>query len=84
MPETTVRPFGRLLTAMITPMAEDGSVDFDAAASLATHLVDHGHDGLVLNGTTGEAPTTHAEEKAELIRAVVAAVGDRAVVVAGE
>jgi 4-hydroxy-tetrahydrodipicolinate synthase len=68
---------------MITPMAEDGSVDFDAAASLATHLVDHGHDGLVLNGTTGEAPTTHAEEKAELIRAVVAAVGDRAVVVAG-
>jgi 4-hydroxy-tetrahydrodipicolinate synthase len=83
MPEATVRPFGRLLTAMITPMADDGSVDVDAAASLATHLVDHGHDGLVLNGTTGEAPTTHAEEKAELIRAVVAAVGDRALVVAG-
>jgi 4-hydroxy-tetrahydrodipicolinate synthase len=68
---------------MITPMADDGSVDFAAAASLAAHLVDHGHDGLVLNGTTGEAPTTHAEEKAELIRAVVAAVGDRAFVVAG-
>jgi 4-hydroxy-tetrahydrodipicolinate synthase len=83
MPDVTVRPFGRLLTAMITPMADDGSVDFDAAASLAAHLVDHGHDGLVLNGTTGEAPTTHAEEKAELIRAVVAAVGHRAVVVAG-
>jgi 4-hydroxy-tetrahydrodipicolinate synthase len=83
MPESTVRPFGRLLTAMITPMADDGSVDFTAAASLAVHLVDHGHDGLVLNGTTGEAPTTHAEEKAELIRAVVAAVGDRAAVVAG-
>jgi 4-hydroxy-tetrahydrodipicolinate synthase len=83
MPKSTVRPFGRLLTAMITPMADDGSVDLTAAASLAVHLVDHGHDGLVLNGTTGEAPTTHAEEKAELIRAVVAAVGHRAVVVAG-
>ncbi|NTW40630.1 MAG: 4-hydroxy-tetrahydrodipicolinate synthase, partial [Cellulomonadaceae bacterium] len=77
------RPFGALLTAMVTPMAPDGSVDIDAAARLAVHLVDHGHDGLVLNGTTGEAPTTHAPEKADLIRAVVAAVGDRAVVVAG-
>jgi 4-hydroxy-tetrahydrodipicolinate synthase len=83
MPETTMRPFGRLLTAMITPMADDGSVDFAAAAALAAHLVDQGHDGLVLNGTTGEAPTTHAEEKAELIRAVVDAVGGRAFVVAG-
>jgi 4-hydroxy-tetrahydrodipicolinate synthase len=68
---------------MVTPMAADGSVDFDAAAALATHLVEHGHDGVVVNGTTGEAPTTHAAEKAELIAAVVAAIGDRAQVVAG-
>jgi 4-hydroxy-tetrahydrodipicolinate synthase len=72
-----------MLTAMVTPMADDGSVDVDAAASLAAHLIDHGHDGVVLNGTTGEAPTTHAQEKADLIRAVVDAIGDRALVVAG-
>lgn len=83
MPETSARPFGSLLTAMVTPMADDGSVDLKAAASLATHLVEHGHDGLVLNGTTGEAPTTHSPEKADLIRAVVEAVGDRAFVLAG-
>lgn len=77
------RPFGSLLTAMVTPMTPDGSVDLEAAARLAVHLVDHGHDGLVLNGTTGEAPTTHAPEKADLVRAVVDAVGERAVVVAG-
>ncbi len=83
MPETSARPFGSLLTAMVTPMSDDGSVDLKAAASLAAHLVDHGHDGVVLNGTTGEAPTTHAPEKADLIRAVVDAVGDRALVLAG-
>jgi 4-hydroxy-tetrahydrodipicolinate synthase len=83
MPQTTARPFGSLLTAMVTPMKDDGSVDFAAAASLAVHLIDHGHDGVVLNGTTGEAPTTHSPEKAELIRAVVDAVGDRALVLAG-
>ncbi|HWS57835.1 MAG TPA: 4-hydroxy-tetrahydrodipicolinate synthase [Actinotalea sp.] len=83
VPTTPERPFGALLTAMVTPMADDGSLDLAAAVRLATHLVDHGHDGLVLNGTTGEAPTTHAPEKADLIRAVVEAVGDRAVVVAG-
>lgn len=80
---TPSRPFGALLTAMVTPMTADGSVDLETAARLATHLVDHGHDGLVLNGTTGEAPTTYSPEKAALIRAVVDAVGDRAVVVAG-
>lgn len=80
---TPERPFGALLTAMVTPMAPDGSVDLDAAANLARHLVEHGHDGIVLNGTTGEAPTTHAPEKADLVRAVVDAVGDRALVVAG-
>lgn len=77
------RPFGALLTAMVTPMSPDGAVDVAAGVALARHLVDHGHDGIVLNGTTGEAPTTHAPEKAELVRAVVAAVGDRAIVVAG-
>ena len=77
------RPFGAVLTAMVTPMTADGTVDLDAAVRLATHLVDHGHDGLVLNGTTGESPTTHAPEKADLIAAVVGAVGDRAVIVAG-
>jgi 4-hydroxy-tetrahydrodipicolinate synthase len=83
MAETSARPFGSLLTAMVTPMADDGSVDLKAAASLAEHLIEHGHDGVVLNGTTGEAPTTHAPEKADLIRAVVEAVGDRALVLAG-
>src|SRR4051812_30119173 len=83
MPEITARPFGSLLTAMVTPMADDGSIDLKAAAALASHLVDHGHDGIVLNGTTGEAPTTHAPEKADLIRAVVDAVGGRALVLSG-
>lgn len=72
-----------MLTAMVTPFAPDGSVDLDAAVALAEHLVSHGNDGLVLNGTTGESPTTHAPEKADLVRAVVDAVGDRAVIVAG-
>ncbi len=80
---TAARPFGSVLTAMVTPMTPDGAVDLDAAVALATHLVDAGNDGLVLNGTTGEAPTTHAPEKAELVAAVVEAVGDRAFVVAG-
>jgi 4-hydroxy-tetrahydrodipicolinate synthase len=76
-------PFGRVLTAMVTPFRDDGSVDLAAAERLATNLVDHGHDGLVLSGTTGEAPTTTDDEKSALVRAVVAAVGHRAVVVAG-
>ena len=77
-------PFGRLLTAMVTPFGVDGTVDLDAAAALATTLVDeHAHDGLVINGTGGEAPTTSDAEKADLVRAVVDAVGDRAHVVAG-
>ena len=53
------------------------------AQRLATHLVDHGHDGLVVSGTTGESPTTSDDEKERLLRAVVEAVGDRARVVAG-
>ncbi len=67
------RPFGRLLTAMVTPFGVDGSLDLDAAARLATYLVDEqGNDGLVVNGTTGESPTTSDGEKADLVAAVVA------------
>ena len=68
---------------MATPMAEDGSVDLDALAALADRLVRDGHDGLVVSGTTGEAPTTSDDEKDALLRAVVSAVGDRAHVLAG-
>jgi 4-hydroxy-tetrahydrodipicolinate synthase len=78
------RPFGRLLTAMVTPFGVSGELDLDAAAGLATYLVDEqGNDGLVVNGTTGESPTTSDAEKADLVRAVVDAVGDRAHVLAG-
>lgn len=76
-------PFGRVISAMVTPMRENGSVDLDAAQELATWLVDEGHDGLVINGTTGESPTTTDREKADLVRAVLDAVGDRARVTAG-
>ncbi|GAA0317157.1 4-hydroxy-tetrahydrodipicolinate synthase [Kineococcus aurantiacus] len=77
------RPFGTVLSAMVTPFTPDGSLDLTAAASLAEHLVADGHDGLVVSGTTGESPTTSDEEKDALLRAVLEAVGDRATVVAG-
>ncbi|WP_372410022.1 4-hydroxy-tetrahydrodipicolinate synthase [Streptomyces luteireticuli] len=80
---TPQTPFGRVLTAMVTPFTSDGALDLDGAQRLAAHLVDAGNDGLVVNGTTGESPTTTDAEKAELVRAVVEAVGDRAHVVAG-
>ena len=76
-------PFGRVLTAMVTPFTADGGLDLGRAAELAARLVDQGNDGLVVSGTTGEAPTTTRTEKAELLRAVVDAVGDRAQVLAG-
>ncbi len=76
-------PFGRVLTAMVTPFHDDGSVDLDGAARVAEHLVAHGNDGVVVSGTTGESPTTSTEEDGRLLRAVVEAVGDRATVVAG-
>ena len=79
----TRAPFGRVLTAMVTPFGEDDGLDVDGAQRLATHLVDTGNDGLIINGTTGESPTTSDEEKDRLLRAVVEAVGDRARVVAG-
>src|SRR6201987_3611391 len=77
-------PFGRLKKAHITPMTRDGAVDYDGAARLAAYLVDDmRNEGLVVNGTTGEAPTTTEEEKARLVKVVREAVGDRATVVAG-
>src|SRR5690242_5583219 len=77
-------PFGRLLTAMVTPFDERGGLDLRAGARLATYLVDEQHnDGLIISGTTGESPTTSDAEKSELLRAVVDAVGDRAHVLAG-
>jgi 4-hydroxy-tetrahydrodipicolinate synthase len=68
---------------MVTPFDAESELDLDGAARLAVELMDSGHDGLVLNGTTGESPTTSDAEKERLIRAVVEAVGDRAVIVAG-
>jgi 4-hydroxy-tetrahydrodipicolinate synthase len=76
-------PFGRVLTAMVTAFHDDGSLDVDGTARVAEHLADHGHDGVVVSGTTGESPTTSVEEDGRLLRAVVQAVGDRIKVVAG-
>ena len=73
---------GEVLTAIVTPFAEDGSVDLGAFQHLASYLVDHGSDGLVVAGTTGEAPTLTDEEKLSLFAAAVEAVGGRAVVIA--
>ncbi|HYP24165.1 MAG TPA: 4-hydroxy-tetrahydrodipicolinate synthase [Actinomycetota bacterium] len=75
--------FGQLITAMVTPFASDGALDPKAARRLAGHLVDHGSDGLVVAGTTGESPTLSHAEKLELFEAVLAEVGDRATVIAG-
>ncbi|WP_203985425.1 4-hydroxy-tetrahydrodipicolinate synthase [Sphaerisporangium rufum] len=81
---TSDAPFGRMLTAMVTPFTADGALDVDGAQRLAAHLVDEQrNDGLVVSGTTGESPTTSDAEKAMLLRAVVEAVGDRATVIAG-
>ena len=80
---STQAPFGRLITAMITPFAKDGSIDWDGVATLATHLADHGHDAIAVNGTTGEAPTTKSSEKLEIIKVVKSAVGSRVKVLSG-
>jgi 4-hydroxy-tetrahydrodipicolinate synthase len=68
---------------MITPFTADGGLDLDGAQRLATYLVDHGNDGIVISGTTGESPTTTDDEKERLLRAVLEAVGDRAKIIAG-
>ncbi len=80
---TSSAPFGRMLTAMATAFTDDGAVDLDGTAAIAAHLVDHGHDGVVVSGTTGESPTTSVRETGDILRAVKDAVGDRATVVAG-
>ncbi|GAA2544229.1 4-hydroxy-tetrahydrodipicolinate synthase [Winogradskya consettensis] len=80
----TQHPFGRLISAMVTPFSPDGAIDLDGAAVLAKWLVDEqGHDALVISGTGGESPTTTDAEKEQLLRAVGEAVGDRAKILAG-
>ncbi len=74
---------GEVLTAIVTPFKRDGSVDLDAFRALARHLVDNGSDGLVVTGTTGEAPTLSDEERYDLYSAAVEEVGERATVIAG-
>jgi len=76
-------PFGRVLTAMVTPFGADGALDLPLAERLADHLVRHGSDGLVVCGTTGESPTLSWDEQHALFSAVKGAVGSRAVVMAG-
>jgi 4-hydroxy-tetrahydrodipicolinate synthase len=82
-PTPRPRPFGRALCAMITPFTASGALDLATAQLLAARLVAEGCDGLVLNGTTGESPTTSDAEKTALVRAVREAVGPAAHVVAG-
>jgi 4-hydroxy-tetrahydrodipicolinate synthase len=80
---TEAAPFGRMLTAMVTPFTPDGELDLPAAQNVASYLVDQGNDGLVISGTTGESPTTTVEEDGRLLSAVLEAVGDRASIIAG-
>ncbi|ABB15499.1 4-hydroxy-tetrahydrodipicolinate synthase [Carboxydothermus hydrogenoformans] len=75
--------FGRLLTAMVTPFDRDGKVNLEQAQKLASFLVENGSDGIVVAGTTGESPTLSFEEKVDLFKAVVEAVGGKAAVIAG-
>jgi 4-hydroxy-tetrahydrodipicolinate synthase len=72
-----------MLTAMATAFADDGAVDLDGTAAIAQHLVEHGHDGVVVSGTTGESPTTTVAESGDILRVVKDTVGDRATVIAG-
>jgi 4-hydroxy-tetrahydrodipicolinate synthase len=79
----TQAPFGRLLTAMVTPFDKDGAIDWAGVEKLAQHLVDTGHDGIAVNGTTGEAPTTKSSEKLEIIKVVKKVVGSKIQVLSG-
>src|SRR3954452_15368438 len=74
---------GRVLTAIVTPFRDDSSIDFDAFQSLARHLLDHGSDGIVVAGTTGESPTLTDDERGDLLRAAVEAGGGTGTVIAG-
>ena len=80
---STQAPFGRLLTAMVTPFDKDGAIDWAGVEKLAQHLVDTGHDGIAVNGTTGEAPTTKSSEKLEIIKVVKKVVGPKIQVLSG-
>ena len=80
---STQAPFGRLLTAMVTPFDKDGAIDWAGVEKLAQHLVDTGHDGIAVNGTTGEAPTTKSSEKLEIIKVVKKVVGSKIQVLSG-
>jgi len=80
---TSPAPFGRMLTAMATAITDEGAVDLDATAAIAHHLVEHGHDGVVVSGTTGESSTCTVAESGDILRVVKDAVGDKATVVAG-
>jgi len=80
---STNAPFGRLLTAMVTPFDKDGAIDWAGVEKLAQHLVDTGHDGIAVNGTTGEAPTTKSSEKLEIIKVVKKVVGAKVQVLSG-
>jgi 4-hydroxy-tetrahydrodipicolinate synthase len=80
---STQAPFGRLLTAMVTPFDKDGAIDWAGVEKLAQHLVETGHDGIAVNGTTGEAPTTKSSEKLEIIKVVKKVVGSKIQVLSG-
>ena len=75
--------FGSVITAMVTPFRDDRSLDVEGAARLATHLVDHGTETVLIAGTTGEGPTLSHDEKLELLAAVRQAVTGRAKVMFG-
>lgn len=76
-------PFGRLITAMVTPFTKELEIDWAGVEKIAAHLVATGHDGIVVNGTTGEAPTTSDEEKVDIITVVKKVVGPKIHVIAG-
>lgn len=73
-----MKNLGRVITAMITPFAEDGAVDYEGAVKLAKHLIDHGSEGILVGGTTGEGAVLSEEEKLKLYDCIIAAVGSRA------
>src|SRR5690606_516203 len=79
----TTNPFGRVITAMVTPMRPDGSVDEEGVRAVVEHLLANGHDGIVVNGTTGEASTLTDDESIDVVRVAKEVAGDRAAVTAG-
>ena len=76
-------PFGRLITAMVTPFTKSGEIDWAGLEKIAAHLISNGNDGIAVNGTTGEAPTTSDDEKDQIIKAVRKVVGDQVKIIAG-